>query len=75
MQVDLVADDILFRRLRECGAVEMASSEEKPDEIHLGGKGFSVRSVLGLSKVLVALLQVRAVTSNMMHTFGLTGCL
>lgn len=44
MQVDIAADDIIFNRLRESGAVATASSEEKPEEISLGGRGYSVCS-------------------------------
>jgi len=44
VQVDIAADDIIFNRLRESDAVATASSEEKPEEISLGGRGYSVCS-------------------------------
>ena len=37
MQADVAADAIVFERMRECGAVETASSEEKPELVPLGG--------------------------------------
>lgn len=42
MQVDVAADDIIFRRLADSGAVELAASEEKPEPTPLGGRGYSV---------------------------------
>jgi len=39
----VAADAIVFERMRECGAVETASSEEKPELVPLGGSGYSVR--------------------------------
>ncbi len=44
-QADVAADAIVFERMRECGAVETASSEEKPELVPLGGSGYSVRPV------------------------------
>ncbi len=38
----MAADAIVLERMRECGAVETASSEERPELIPLGGFGFSV---------------------------------
>ena len=43
LQIDVKADDVIFSNLRSCGAVATASSEERPDELDLGGQGFSVR--------------------------------
>ncbi len=43
LQIDVKADEIIFSNLRSCGAVVTASSEERPDELDLGGQGFSVR--------------------------------
>ena len=43
LEADLQTDRIVFDRLRACGAVETASSEESSDMHALGGSGFSVR--------------------------------
>ncbi|CAL5221264.1 g3424 [Coccomyxa viridis] len=42
LKIDVKADEIIFSNLRSCGAVVTASSEERPDELDLGGQGFSV---------------------------------
>lgn len=42
MQVDVQTDEIVFRHLRECGAVKTASSEEQTECQDMGGNGFSV---------------------------------
>ncbi|KAK9808421.1 hypothetical protein WJX73_003065 [Symbiochloris irregularis] len=42
LQADIVADRIVFERLRSSGAVSTASSEEQSDMISLGGTGYSV---------------------------------
>lgn len=42
LQIDVKADDVLFSNLRACGAVATASSEERAEELDLGGQGFSV---------------------------------
>jgi sedoheptulose-bisphosphatase len=39
---DLEADTAVFAALRACGAVEIASSEERPIDVPLGGSGYSV---------------------------------
>eukprot|EP00775_Hariotina_reticulata_P012568 gene12568-12700_t len=42
LQADLQADDIIFKHLRNCPAVESASSEEQSDIIPTGGRGYTV---------------------------------
>lgn len=42
LKADVAADSIMFQRLRECGAVETASSEENTDMVPMGGSGYSV---------------------------------
>ncbi|KAI8462704.1 MAG: hypothetical protein J3K34DRAFT_389420 [Monoraphidium minutum] len=42
LEADLYADNIIFRRLRACGAAASASSEETTDIVPLGGSGYSV---------------------------------
>ena len=42
MAVDLLADKILFETLKFSGVCELACSEEVPEPLELGGKGFSV---------------------------------
>ncbi|KAK9829955.1 hypothetical protein WJX72_008858 [[Myrmecia] bisecta] len=42
LQVDVQADEIVFRHLKDCGAVETASSEEQSDIHRLEGSGYSV---------------------------------
>jgi sedoheptulose-bisphosphatase len=42
LDIDLYADKVVFDNLRACGCVEIAASEENPQEIKLGGKGYSV---------------------------------
>ena len=42
MQIDVKADDVIFHNLRACGAVAIASSEERAEEHDLGGQGYSV---------------------------------
>eukprot|EP01101_Sappina_pedata_P006212 TRINITY_DN3039_c0_g1_i1.p1 TRINITY_DN3039_c0_g1~~TRINITY_DN3039_c0_g1_i1.p1 ORF type:complete len:298 (+),score=107.52 TRINITY_DN3039_c0_g1_i1:17-910(+) len=42
LQVDLSCDEAFFKALKDCGRVSIAASEEKPEEIDLGGTGFSV---------------------------------
>jgi fructose-1,6-bisphosphatase len=44
-QVDIRADEFIFERLQESNAVATASSEERPEEIPLGGQGFAVNIV------------------------------
>ena len=46
LQVDVAADDLVFQALRSSGAVATASSEERPEEIDLGGHGYSVREII-----------------------------
>ena len=43
LELDVAADTLIFAKLRECGAVETASSEETSEMVSLGGQGFSVR--------------------------------
>lgn len=43
LEVDIAADMLIFAKLRECGAVETASSEETAEIVDLGGHGFCVR--------------------------------
>lgn len=52
LELDIAADTLIFAKLRECGAVETASSEETSEMVDLGGQGFSVRA---LFKILVFL--------------------
>ncbi|KAK9915013.1 hypothetical protein WJX75_003617 [Coccomyxa subellipsoidea] len=42
LEVDIRADEFIFERLQESNAVATASSEERPEEIPLGGQGFAV---------------------------------
>ncbi|KAI3438745.1 hypothetical protein D9Q98_001164 [Chlorella vulgaris] len=42
LEADMVADSSIFAALRGCGAVELASSEEKPTDHEMGGSGYSV---------------------------------
>mmetsp|Transcript_33060 Transcript_33060/g.43521 ORF Transcript_33060/g.43521 Transcript_33060/m.43521 type:complete len:341 (-) Transcript_33060:154-1176(-) len=42
LEVDIATDRIVFDRLKESGAVSIASSEETPEENDLGGEGYSV---------------------------------
>ena len=42
LQADVQADRIVFDKLRACGAVATASSEEQSDMLDMGGSGFSV---------------------------------
>merc|ERR1711904_674756 len=42
LAVDLLADKILFETLKFSGVCELACSEEVPEPLELGGKGFSV---------------------------------
>ncbi|KAK9845722.1 hypothetical protein WJX81_000574 [Elliptochloris bilobata] len=42
LQADVAADAVVLERLRQCGAVETASSEERPELVPLGGRGYSV---------------------------------
>ena len=42
LNVDLISNDIIFRRLKETQFVATASSEETPEETPLGGKGYAV---------------------------------
>ena len=42
-QIDIKADKCVFDALKYCRVVACASSEERPEEIDLGGHGFSVR--------------------------------
>jgi len=42
LKADLAADTVMFRKLRECGAVQTASSEENTAMEPMGGTGFSV---------------------------------
>lgn len=47
VQVDVQSDKIVFDRLRECGEVSIASSEEQPTEIEITpGASFSVHCQL-----------------------------
>ncbi|PSC76933.1 Sedoheptulose-1,7-chloroplastic [Micractinium conductrix] len=39
---DVAADRCVFDALQECGAVELASSEEQPADVEMGGQGYSV---------------------------------
>ena len=48
LEVDMAADMLIFAKLRECGAVETASSEETAESVELGGHGFSVRPILAI---------------------------
>jgi fructose-1,6-bisphosphatase len=43
LKADVAADTVLFQKLRECGAVEIASSEENTAMVPMGGSGYSVR--------------------------------
>ncbi len=52
LQIDVKADDITFSHLKACGAVATASSEERAEEIDLGGQAFSVRCMLGCAACL-----------------------
>lgn len=45
LEVDKAADTLIFGKLQECGAVEIASSEETSDMVSMGGQGFSVRPI------------------------------
>lgn len=42
LAIDILADNILFANLKNCGACEVASSEETPQEDPQGGSGYSV---------------------------------
>ena len=42
LHVDVKADEYMFECLKESGVVSIASSEENPTEVDLGGEGFSV---------------------------------
>lgn len=42
LKADVAADTVLFQKLRECGAVEIASSEENTAMVPMGGSGYSV---------------------------------
>lgn len=42
LQIDLLADHLLFKALSACGVCEVAASEESPQEANLDGKGYSV---------------------------------
>ena len=42
LQVDVKSDEIVFERLRACGTVKAASSEEQTECQDLGGHGYSV---------------------------------
>ena len=42
LHLDLVTNEEAFEELRACGLVATASSEETPEEVDLGGAGFSV---------------------------------
>ncbi|CAD7934929.1 unnamed protein product [Amoebophrya sp. A25] len=42
LAVDLASDQAVFARLKASGLVAVASSEETPEEVNLGGTGFSV---------------------------------
>lgn len=41
-QADLHADELIFKRLHSCPAVETASSEEQSDILPMGGQGYTV---------------------------------
>jgi hypothetical protein len=42
LKVDMICDAICFGKLRGCGAVTCASSEENTDMVNMGGIGYSV---------------------------------
>jgi len=42
LNVDILCNEAIFKKLRDCGCVETASSEEVPTEEAMGGEGFSV---------------------------------
>lgn len=42
IQADIHADELIFKHLRGCPAVESASSEEQSDILPMGGKGYTV---------------------------------
>ena len=42
LEVDILADDVCFRELKQCVAVCMASSEETSEEVFCSGRGYSV---------------------------------
>jgi hypothetical protein len=61
------SDQIVFDRLRSSGAVGIASSEEKPEEIRLGAHGYSVCTsawdhVMVLVVILVVMIMVIMMT-------------
>ena len=58
MEVDMAADMLIFAKLRECGAVETASSEETAECVELGGHGFSVRSLTCLFRILLVVFRL-----------------
>ncbi len=48
LQVDVESDKVVFNRLRSCGMVKTASSEEQTECQDLGGQGYSVSQTHGL---------------------------
>lgn len=42
LAIDVLANNVIFQQLRECGVVGVASSEEEPTEQTQGGEGFAV---------------------------------
>ena len=42
LEIDILADDVCFRELKQCVAVCMASSEETSEEVFCSGRGYSV---------------------------------
>lgn len=42
LAIDILANNVIFSNLKQCGAVATASSEETPVEDPMGGKGYSV---------------------------------
>lgn len=48
LQVDVESDKVVFNRLRFCGMVKTASSEEQTECQDLGGQGYSVSQTHGL---------------------------
>jgi sedoheptulose-bisphosphatase len=42
LAIDILANNVIFQNLKNCGAVATASSEETPTEDPMGGIGYSV---------------------------------
>mmetsp|Transcript_13199 Transcript_13199/g.40579 ORF Transcript_13199/g.40579 Transcript_13199/m.40579 type:complete len:327 (-) Transcript_13199:74-1054(-) len=42
LEIDVLADKVMFDQLKNCGAIGVASSEEEPTEVSMGGSKYSV---------------------------------